>query len=473
MSMRVMILVPFVLAATATACMTDELPTGTVGEEIAWGSSDTGVDDAEQRKRDVVVHLEWSEIANGRRDYYDCSGTLVTPRLVITSSDCLRGVENDPWFRPHADRPGVGIGELAYQSIAYVQADGVLPYIDRVVNLDTASRYEVATDVAIVYLPPSIGFAERAISTRPSFESSEHDGAQIAGYAIENLDHDRRQVGSVPYDRIDTHDTRYFETYGAAARAEDAGGALFRTRYDGTRDVIGVLVPDPDYRTHDIHTSRAADLTSDLMANWIRSNVQDDTRTDEWYRRHGVEKGNYWLGEVDYTGPCRYIDDIDCDHWMNDHDNCPYTSNIDQRDSEGSELGDACERPLVVPSGCVVTNHCDRWVDSQCTGGTSAMAIDSRGPASGGAWVPGARVGGDWEYRVCDHSGDDKACDKPRRAVFDKAACGCPVDACSTIGACALPDGQLLAPPDDDPDFDGSCKNAGGVIAPMTTCRCT
>jgi hypothetical protein len=38
-----------------------------------------------------------------------------------------------------------------------------------------------------------------------------------------------------------------------------------------------------------------------------------------------------WFGEADYTGACDRARDRDCDYWYDEHDNCPFVSNADQK----------------------------------------------------------------------------------------------------------------------------------------------
>jgi len=64
--------------------------------------------------------------------------------------------------------------------------------------------------------------------------------------------------------------------------------------------------------------------------------------TSSWLSRHGKSAQDFWYGEVDYVGDCDPQRDIDCDHWDDAHDNCPFVANTDQADTNDDGIGDKC-----------------------------------------------------------------------------------------------------------------------------------
>ena len=120
---------------------------------------------------------------------------------------------------------------------------------------------------------------------------------------------------------------------------------MFTIRPDGTRDVFGVLhsisfCVNPDWVGSCV---KWATTFTDANWNFIQSNAIDNSHGAQWYRRHHVTQGDYWWGEVGYVGDCIKDLDFDCDHWIDDEDNCPWRSNSDQADEDDDGVGDACK----------------------------------------------------------------------------------------------------------------------------------
>jgi hypothetical protein len=80
----------------------------------------------------------------------------------------------------------------------------------------------------------------------------------------------------------------------------------------------------------------------------------------------GTFHPDYWKGEVDYTGPCDTARDSDCDHWYDEHDNCPTFYNPDQIE------GTVCPPsgpPLLLPTppqNCIKWPLCNDGIEFRC-----------------------------------------------------------------------------------------------------------
>ncbi len=145
----------------------------------------------------------------------------------------------------------------------------------------------------------------------------------------------------------------------------DSGGPLFYTRADGGRDPFGIASQTVTNEIHQVVKNIWADVTRSELAGWIKTNALDTNaraslkpsplpqQSERWLQVHGKNKSNYWFGEVDYVGPCARGDDLDCDHWFIEHDNCPFDFNPDQRDSDDDGVGDACDN-------CVTAHNPDQ-----------------------------------------------------------------------------------------------------------------
>ena len=116
-------------------------------------------------------------------------------------------------------------------------------------------------------------------------------------------------------------------------------------------------------------------MTRGAIADWVRNQMEDRSRSPAWLDAHGRSYSwgadgtfhpDYWVGEVDYTGPCDLARDSDCDHWYDEHDNCPTTYNPDQLD------GAACPPPPpplflpTPPQNCVPWTLCNDGVEFRC-----------------------------------------------------------------------------------------------------------
>ncbi len=155
----------------------------------------------------------------------------------------------------------------------------------------------------------------------------------------------------------------------------DSGGPLFTKRPDGSRDVFGITQGFQDNSNNQLVNSGVwVDITTSDAKAWIVANASDPNRRQStnptWYAQHPLPQGQpeWWLGDVEYTGLCNVSNDADCDHWTDEHDNCPFAFNPDQADNDDNGVGDVCE-----PCPCDPSNDPDK--DRKCT---SCQGINAR-----------------------------------------------------------------------------------------------
>jgi len=236
----------------------------------------------------------------------------------------------------------------------------------------------------------------------------------------------------------------------------DSGGPLFWLKPDGSRQVLGVaalLGPRPfaidgfdcTFNKCDFWT----DVTRGAPGGWIISQMEDRSRSVTWMRAHGRRFSwgadgtfhpDYWKGEVDYTGGCDSARDSDCDHWYNEHDNCPMFYNPDQREGTTCPPPPAPPPPPFPPQACRPQNLCDDGIEFQCTPIGEVVALQR---LDLGAWhdvstdtsktiahIPFIsdypKDGRDSAvYRVCSRNAGGDTCPSTSiKGIFDHVACG-------------------------------------------------
>ena len=292
-----------------------------------------GVDDVDTPEANTVVRLN-----------NNCTGTLVTPRLVLTARHCIR-LDVNPDCRITPPDVYVGVNLAGPKSASYLMARTATPEC-----LSYLGGEGTETDLALVYLRepvPNVKPVRPAVDSiwgvngEPGPNSPRHvtlTNGGIAGFSIvDNPGMTKRQLMTLPSPFNLQRRVLSAGSYAGFGAVEgdppgidikegDSGGPLFRTLPSGERQVVGVL------SGWGIDTWWA-DIAAPRARAWITENALSDNIRPEstvWYQRHGKDRATMWYGEADYTGACDKVRDRDCDFWYDEHDNCPVVSNPDQ-----------------------------------------------------------------------------------------------------------------------------------------------
>lgn len=305
----------------------EEAPTRTSQHHIEGGTTDTS--------STAVVGI----VIRRGRGAAICTGTLVTPNLVLTARHCVSNLSSDrircgnTRFTGTLD-PG-GIGVTTDGTDIRDDPDDGFSVTDIFVppNDDSAC----GSDIALLQLGREVP-SGRATPRAPRVSASTRGGETYTaiGYGVDDSGRGsgtRRRLGGINVLCVGSNcqsqrfvESNEFAGGGGVCEGDSGGGA-----YVASGKVIGIAArADPDC-TRSIYTR---------VFPWR-----------QWLSRaatNAVADGSYpapdWMNVADDDG----------DGVINKDDNCPNTSNPDQKDLDGDGIGDACDSDLDgdgVPNG--------------------------------------------------------------------------------------------------------------------------
>ncbi|MCC6646274.1 MAG: trypsin-like serine protease, partial [Polyangiaceae bacterium] len=352
-----------VVASGATACSSGHPTNADVAtarrQEAIWN----GFDDVDTPAANAVVRLQ----GGGRV----CTGTLVSPTLVLTANHCALGSTCGNISGAAAVGASVSVGS-SVDAPAAIQADAAAPgvtaarirRISSLLGAPTDCAEDGDSDLVLVETFPPI--VNEALPSRPSLAPIPGGSKSLKtvgwGRTESGANASVRQTGGpfvlaagVDYEPVDTGEIRLLLTNGdlyGGNDGGDSGGPLLLRRPTGEWDQVGVYSGRASKTTTPTTVNRFTNLTNDGNDGWLATVAADPLRPGKW------------RGEGDYAGPCDTTLDPDCDRFY-DAPICTVTNG-----KETCKLDDNC--PGVYNPAQLASPDVDG--DGQADGGPNADA---------------------------------------------------------------------------------------------------